>query len=265
MGILSVYPARRHSGQTVAVWREIETRYGERRPVKIDAASLKWELQHHPFFEALSGKELDALLQRAHSVVFKTRQNIFVQGAESDSLYIILSGRVKVGITSETGKETVLAFMGRNEVLGEMGVFDGGERSATATALEETRALQLLRTDVLSFLENKPAIALQIIGAFCGRLRHANDVLEDMATLPAGPRLARALLRLAETHGKSGADGNIEIDIKLSQANLGAHAGMMRENVNRQLRLWESEGLIRSMQGVITLVEPDRLRSLTDE
>jgi len=233
--------------------------------VKIDIASLKWELQHHPFFEALSGKELDRLLQRAHSVAFKPRQTIFAQGAQSESLYVVLSGRVKVSVTSETGKETVLAFMGKHDLLGEMGVFDGGARSATATALEETGALQLLRTDMLAFLENKPAVALQIIGAFCGRLRHANEVLEDMATLPAGPRLARALLRLAETHGKSGRDGKTEIDFKLSQANLGAHAGMMRENVNRQLRAWESDGLIASDHGLITLIEPDRLKAMIDE
>lgn len=155
-------------------------------------ASLIWELKRHPFFEALSDDKLQGLLDAAHPVVFAARKQIFSQGDESDCLYIILSGRVKISSYSDAGKETVLAFMGENEVLGEMGVFDGGARSAAASALQETRALQLYRRDVLDFLERNHGVSLQIIAALCTRLRHTNFLLEDIATLPAGPRLARA-------------------------------------------------------------------------
>ncbi len=229
------------------------------------AAGLIWELKRHPFFEALSDDKLQGLLDSAHPVVFPGRKQIFAQGDESDCLYIILSGRVKISSYSDAGKETVLAFMGENEVLGEMGVFDGGERSATASALQETRALRLYRRDVLDFLERNHGVALQIISALCKRIRHTNFLLEDIATLPAAPRLARALLRLGETYGHRDADGALHIDMKLSQGNLGAHAGMMRENVNRQLKLWESEGLIRQEGGVIVLLAPDAFTHIGEE
>ena len=228
-------------------------------------ASLIWELKRHPFFEALSDDKLKGLLAAAQSVVFPARKQIFAQGDESDCLYIILSGRVKISSYSDAGKETVLAFMGENEVIGEMGVFDGGPRSAAAGALHETRALRLYRRDVLDFLERNHGVALQIISALCKRLRHTNFLLEDIATLPAGPRLARALLRLGEHHGHTDDDGALHIDMKLSQGNLGAHAGLMRENVNRQLKIWEADGLLRQEAGVITLLSPDALRRLCDD
>ena len=229
------------------------------------AASLIWELKRHPFFEALSDDKLKGLLEAAQSVVFSSRKQIFAPGDDSDCLFLLLSGRVKISSFSDAGKETVLAFMGENEVLGEMGVFDGGPRSATATALQETRALRLYRRDVLDFLDRNHGVALQIIAALCKRIRHTNFLLEDIATLPAGPRLARTLLRLGETYGHRDGDGALHIDMKLSQGNLGAHAGLMRENVNRQLKLWETEGLLRQDGGVITLLQPETLSHIGEE
>ncbi len=228
-------------------------------------AGLKWELKRHPFFAALSDEELEGFLAAAKSVVFPARKQIFAQGDQSDCLYILLSGKIKISVHSEAGKETVLAFMGRNEVLGEMGVFDGGVRSASATTLQETRALQLFRADVISFLEHHPGVALQIIAALSKRIRDTNELLEDIATLPGAPRLASALLRLAELYGKEEESGALRIDMKISQGNLGAHAGLMRENVNRQLKLWEAEGLIANDHGIITLLYPDKLKSLLEE
>lgn len=227
--------------------------------------SLKWELKRHPLFEGLGDKELDGFLASARSVVFPARKQIFAQGDDSNCLYILLTGRVKISTHSDAGKETVLAFMGENDVLGEMGVFDGEPRSAGATALHETRALQLFKSDVTAFLERHPTAAMQIIATLSKRLRHTNTQLEDIATLPTGPRLARALLRLAELYGEDGEDGAVRIDMKLSQSNLGAHAGLMRENVNRQIKVWESDGLIASEAGVITLLDPERLRAICEE
>lgn len=227
--------------------------------------SLKWELKRHPFFEPLSDEALDGLLSHARTVVFPTRKQIFAQADDSDCLYILLSGRVKISVHTGAGKETVLAFMGENDVLGEMGVFDGLPRSAGATALAETRALQISKRDVISFLERNPTVAMQIIATLSKRLRHTNTQLEDIATLPTGPRLARALLRLADLYGEDGENGAVRIDMKLSQSNLGAHAGLMRENVNRQIKVWEGEGLIANEAGVITLIDPDRLRAICEE
>ncbi len=83
--------------------------------------------------------------------------------------------------------------------------------------------------------------------------------------MPAGPRLARALLRLGETYGHRDGDGALRIDMRLSQGNLGAHAGLMRENVNRQLKLWEAQGLVRQEDGVIVIISPDTLAHMGED
>ncbi len=227
-------------------------------------AGLGWELQRHPLFAALSSAELGRLLSAAHSIAVPSGKQIFAQGDESDCLYILLSGRVKISVFSESGKETVLAFMGENEVLGEMGVFDGGARSATAITLQDTRALRLSRADVIAFLERNPAVSLQIIATLCNRLRQTNVLTEEIATLHAGPRVAHALLRLSEVYGAEDKNGGVRIEIKLSQSNLGAHAGLTRENVNRQLKMLENEGLLKNEAGIITLLQLTKLKALSE-
>jgi CRP-like cAMP-binding protein len=227
-------------------------------------ASLRYELRQHDFFATMGDDALAAMLELTQTRVVKSRQTIFSQGEEGDSLYIILSGCVKISTTSGSGKETVLCFMGPGEVLGEIAVLDQGLRTATASTIEETRVLVLRRGAFMGFLERHPKVALHIITVLCARLRKTDAFVEEMTTLQAGPRLAKALLRLAEQYGKPQPSGGVLVDIKLSQANLGAHAGLMRENVNRQLKLWEDDGLLEGKGGVILLHRPDALEEIAD-
>ena len=72
-------------------------------------------------------------------------------------------------------------------------------------------------------------------------------------------------MRIAEHYGHHDDDGALHIDMKLSQGNLGAHAGLMRENVNRQLKLWETEGLVRQEGGVIVITDPEAFAKIGEE
>ena len=215
--------------------------------------SLKYELKKNVFFSAYSDQELEDLFSLARTVTFKSRKEIFGQGDQGDSMFILLSGRVKISTFSTTGKETVLSFLGPGDILGEIALLDEGPRTAAAHVLEETRALQLQRNDFLPFIEKHPRIALQIISVLCQRLRRTDMFVEEVVTMQAAPRLARALIRLADSHGKEEEGGNIRIHLKLSQGNLGAHAGLMRENVNRQLKIWVEGGILSNENGMIIL------------
>ena len=225
-------------------------------------ASIRYELRQHAFFEGIEDDSLDDLIDICQIKVVKNRATIFNQGDDADSLYVILSGCVKICTTANSGKETVLCFMGSGEVLGEIAVLDGGVRTASAITIEESRVRMLRQGPFLSYLESHPAVALNIIRVLCSRLRKTDEFVEEMTTLQAGPRLAKALLRLAEQHGKAQPSGSILVDIKLSQANLGAHAGLMRENVNRQLKMWEDEGFLTGSGGQITLHNVDALEDI---
>lgn len=227
--------------------------------------SLLFELKQHAFFESMSDQAMRDMIALTQNKIFKVRSTIFNQGDEGESLYIILSGRVKISTMSSAGKETVLCFMGPGDVLGEIAVLDGDTRTASAVVIEETQTLILHQGAFLSFLEKHPKVALHIIKVLCGRLRKTDQFVEEMTTLQAGPRLAKALLRLADQYGRpAGTDGSVLINIKLSQANLGAHAGLMRENVNRQLKMWEEEGILRSESGMITLTQMHELKAIAE-
>ncbi len=216
--------------------------------------SLKFEVKKHAFFAGFSDDELEEFFAVAQTVVFKARAEIFGQGDAGDSMYILLGGRVKISSFSSAGKETVLTFLGPGDILGEIALLDGGVRTAAAVVLEETRALRVTRGQFIPFIEAHPKIALKIIEVLCERLRRTDLFVEEVATMQSGPRLARALLRLAQSHGRE-RDGKVLIDLKLSQANLGAHAGLMRENVNRQMKIWEEAGIIETSSGRITILD----------
>ena len=221
--------------------------------------SLKFELKKNPFFDGFDDSAFADLLALATPMHFKARSQIFQQGDPGDFMLILQSGKAKVSTFSNAGKETVLAFLTAGDLIGEIAVLDGDARTATAIVLEETRGLQITRAHFLPFLEAHPKIALKIIALICKRLRQADLFVEEVTTMQAGPRLARALLRLADSHGKEEDSGSVKIEMKLSQANLGAHAGLMRENVNRQLKAWEDEGILSSEAGFITLLQPETL------
>ncbi len=194
-------------------------------------------------FGCLTDEEIDRLLSLGTLVRVPAGKVIFQKGDPGDSLAVVVSGRVRIGTLTPEGREAVLNFIEPGETFGEMALLDGKPRSADATAIEACELFCLKRRDVLAFLAAHPDVALRVIGLLCQRLRRATEMVEDAALRSMGPRIARALLRLAADHGREIA-GGVRIELDLSQRELGAYCGLARENVSRQLALWRDAGLI---------------------
>ncbi len=226
--------------------------------------NLKWELKKNPLFQELDDKTFDELLRSAQPKIHKARKLIFHEGDPGGSLLMILSGQIKISSIAANGKECVLAFLGPGDVVGELTFLDGGARTATAQAIEQTRTLELSRQPFIKVLENNPATALKIIEIVCKRLRATSEMVEDATLLAAAPRLARTLLRLSRSNGVDTEDG-VLIDLPLSQGTLGAHAGLLRESVNRLLRAWESEGVVDRRDNRIVILREDLLNIVCDD
>lgn len=225
--------------------------------------SLKWELKKSPLFQELDEQTFNDLLNAAKPKIIKARTNIFHEGDEGGSMLMVLSGQIKISAVAPNGKECVLAFLGPGDVIGELTVFDGGARNATAQAMEASRVLELTRNAVISTLEKSPSTAIKIIEILCKRLRATSEMVEDATLLAAAPRLARTLLRLIETNGVEAEDG-VLIDLALSQSTLGAHAGLLRESVNRQMRAWEKDGVISRRDDRIVIHQQDQLIAIIE-
>jgi CRP/FNR family cyclic AMP-dependent transcriptional regulator len=227
-------------------------------------SELQRALASNELFGVLSEHELDQLLAHAHIVAYPSGAPIFHKHDPGHSLMVVLRGLVKISNFSLEGREAVHALMDPGDIFGEMALLDGKDRSATATALESTELLTLLRQDFVPFLERNPRVAVCLIEVLCARLRRTTATVEDGAFLGMAPRIARALLRLARQYSRTDG-GAVHIDLKLSQRELGGLVGLARENVNRQLRAWHHEGLIRTDHGHIIIDDMEGLQAIAEE
>ena len=222
-------------------------------------------LAQHDLLQRLPNDALDRLARVATVRTYKTGQSIFMRGDPGESMMVVVSGRIRISRTSYDGREVVLAVFGPGEVLGEIAMIDGGERTADAAALERVDLLILHRRDFHAFLLEHPAVAIELLVLVCRRLRDTDDQLEDLNFLPLRTRLAKRLVDLAEHFGNETDDGGVRIGIPMSQQFLANMIGTSREAVNKQLRSWEEDGIIALGNRTVTIVDPDALGLLVAE
>jgi CRP-like cAMP-binding protein len=221
-------------------------------------------LARNAVFGALPEPDLQRLIAYGVTARFAGQQTIFHRGDDGDSMMVALTGRVKISNYSAEGKEAVLNFIEPGQVFGEIALLDGRPRTADATAMEPTELFVMRRRELLPFLQAHPQVAIRLIEILCAKLRHTTEMVEDMMFLNLGPRIARALLRLAEEHGcKRGS--SIRLDMKLRQRELAGYVGLSREITNRQLMAWREEGLIAVDGGHITILDEAGLRRVSGE
>ena len=226
-----------------------------------EAAGRRALLAQHFLLGQLDEAALDTLLAVASERRFTNGQVIFQKGDPGTSMMAVLGGRVRISAYSEDGREIILNMVDPGQLFGEIALLDGKERSADATAMGKTELLILDRRDFLPFLERNPKIAVQLIEVLCDRVRRTSEMVESIAFLDFGARLARLLLQMAENYGKPTDDGLL-IDLRISQADLGNLIASTRESVNRQLSAWTQEGVIAVDQGKITLIDEDALETM---
>ncbi len=208
---------------------------------------------------ALSAEERRQVLAQAITRIYPRGATLLRRGDPAGAMIMVTQGRVRIGVSSEEGREVTLGILGPGDVLGEMALLDGQARSADAVALEDCTVQVLERGRFLRLLRETPDLALRLLAVLTERLRRANLALEDIALLSLEGRLARLLTRLANDYGKPAGGRQIRIEVKLSQKDLSALVGGSREKVNRQLRVWEEDGTIGKEQGYLVLLRPDRL------
>jgi CRP/FNR family cyclic AMP-dependent transcriptional regulator len=212
-------------------------------------------------FRGLNPKERTDLAARARMRNFSAGETIFLMGASGDSMMAVLDGNVRISVPSPEGKEIVLAIIQPGEVFGEIAVLDGKERTAEATAMTDCTLAVLERRDVMAFLESNPTGWPRLVDLLCARLRHSDRQIAEMAFLQLPVRLAKALLRMADmAAGLAGARAGARI--RLTQRELGNIVGMTRESVNKCLREWQREGIIRVDDNAIVIVKRDELEEV---
>lgn len=225
-----------------------------------DAASVdrRAMLAQHFLLAQLDDASLDSLLAVATERQFTNNQVIFQKGDLGTSMMAVLTGRVRISSYSEDGREIILNMIEPGQLFGEIALLDGKERSADATAMGKTTLLTLDRRNFVPFLEQNPKIAIRLFDVLCDRVRQTSEMVESIAFLDFGARLAKLLLHMAENYGQEN-DRGLLINFRISQADLGNLIASTRESVNRQLNAWVQEGVIVLDHGKIVILDRESL------
>lgn len=133
-------------------------------------------------FRSTSPDARKTLSARGRLRTFEAGETLMRQGEEADAMYVILSGKVRVERDAPGHPSpALLAELGANDVVGEIGVLDGGARTATVTALEQTRTLELHRTLLAVVLLQYPDVASELLKTLSRRLRSTDEILDTLA------------------------------------------------------------------------------------
>lgn len=195
----------------------------------------------------LTEGELRTLSGEGVVKTFPKHAVIVNEGDETDSLFVILSGRVKVYVSDEDGKEVVLGTQDPGEYFGEM-VLDGGPRSASVMTLEPSRFAVVPKQKFRDFLRTHPDFSVHLIEKLIRRARALTDSVKSLALMDVYGRVARLLLEMATEE-----DGRLAIHEKLTQQDIADRVGASREMISRIFKDLSSGGYITVESRRITI------------
>ena len=217
-------------------------------------------LRKHPIFADLESEAFDQLCRYAKHTTLKRGAALFAKGDPGLSLYAVISGSVKMSISSADGRSAILNIIGSGEIFGEIALLDGGVRSSDAIANTNCELFVIDRREFIPFVRSQPALAMKFIELLCGRLRRTSDQVEQIILQNLPGRLASALIRLSEKHKLEPAGRTIAI----TQQEISEMVGMTRESINKQLRAWAARSWVRLEHGAIVVLKDEQIRQLAE-
>ena len=210
-----------------------------------------------PFFTQLNDRELDVVRAVAAEKSYPKNAVVLTEGEMGDSLYMIQSGKVKVFIGDEDGREIILKILGPGDFFGEMSMIDKQARSASVNTSEASTFLVLTHAAFEKCVEQSPRIANMVMRILAQRVREADRKIGTLALMDVYGRVASTLLELSVyTNGK------LMVAEKLSQQDLANMVGASREMVNRILKDLSDRGFISIESKTITIINRELPPSL---
>ena len=207
-------------------------------------------LQSLPVFESMPVAQMEAL-GRLASLRHVPRSTVVLrEGEETNAIYFILNGALKVLVSDIEGREVILTMLGRGELFGEMGALDDNPRSATVVATQPSDLVMISKVDFQQCLLNNFDVSLFIMRGLAKRLRLADRKIESLVLLDVYGRVARLLLDLSEQE-----EGRRVINRRVTKQDIAKMIGASREMVSRVMKDLQHQGLIEEEENRIVLHE----------
>jgi CRP/FNR family transcriptional regulator, cyclic AMP receptor protein len=211
-------------------------------------------------FSGLEERELREVAQVAVPRNWDRGEVIFREGDSGDTCYLLRSGAVVLTREHQDGRMVALAELRAGALFGELAMFRGETRSATAEAIEATTAVALLAGDVQRLIRRNPALALKLLAALAERVSRTNERLLQQSFQTVAGRVASAVLAQVVARQAEGAPEG-DVLIRSTQAEIANLAGTSRESASRFLATLERAGVVNLGRGKVTVHEPERLRN----
>ncbi len=232
------------------------------RSVKVypDIAERVKTLKQVPFFSRLDDRALQALARAAVVKHYPKGGLVFLEGSPCPGLFVVHSGAVKVFKISPGGREQVLTIEQPGRPVAELPVLDEGPYPASAMAMEDSTLLLIPKERFHSLCREHPEMAFGIIRSLAARFRKLVGLIEALAFLEVGQRLARFLLEKANREGRVTSRG-LEFELDATHQELAAQIGTVRELVSRNLGRFQDQGIILIRNRTITVLDLERLKA----
>jgi CRP/FNR family cyclic AMP-dependent transcriptional regulator len=207
-------------------------------------------LDQIPLFSDLDTAELELLSTKMVTRKYPRNTVVINEGDQSDSLYVIRSGSVKVFLGNDEGREIILNVQRAGEYFGELALIDSGPRSASVMTQEKTALSIISKADFEDFLRQHPPANAKIMRGLVKRLRALTDNVRSLALMDVYGRVARLLIKLSQPEGEVRV-----IRDALTQQDIADRVGASREMVSRILKDLREGGYIEIHDRHITLQE----------
>ncbi|MBD3160601.1 MAG: cyclic nucleotide-binding domain-containing protein [Candidatus Eisenbacteria bacterium] len=215
-------------------------------------------LRQVPFFRDLDRSSLRELALSTRILSLERGADLFTEGDPCRGMFLVISGQVKIFRSALSGREQIMAIETPGAVVAELPLIDGEPYPASCSALADSEVLLVPREAFEDLLSRKPELAFGVMRLLGGRLRQLVRLVEDLSLLEVPQRLARYLLELS---GRQGAT----FPLPLSNQEIAARLGTVREIVSRNLHRLAHEGAIAIDGRRITILDEERLRELAEE
>jgi CRP-like cAMP-binding protein len=209
------------------------------------AAECRQALEQTMLLGALDEQALDALASRATLREYHRGDPVVLAGEPGGDLLVVAAGRLKVVARSAEGVEVVLAVATAGDTLGELSLMDRAPRSATVEAAERSRVVRVSGEAVREVIRAHPELAEELIAQQSATIRRVTGMLSDLVFLDVPRRVAKYVVERLDRHGRA--------DLGMSQSELAAAVGGVRQTVNIALRGLERRGWIEVEGRTVTV------------
>ncbi len=221
----------------------------------LDDMSVKMEsLQASTYFSGLSSEELDSIRKYIFEKAVARGEIILFEGEPARTVFLVISGVVKIFKTSTDGKEQIIYLARPGDSFNDVPVFSGGLSLASAEAMTQVVLYGIEKGDMEAKLREHPKLAENVLQVLSQRVEQIISLVEDLSFRHVTGRVAKILLENAE--GMNGQQP------KLTQQQMAAMAGTAREMIGRSLKLLEDEGKVRLEHNRIVIRDKEALREI---